>query len=31
LRKIVYDMSKRKRESVNATPTKVVNSVDEIP
>jgi hypothetical protein len=31
LRKIVYDMSRKKRESVNATPTKAINSVDEIP
>jgi hypothetical protein len=31
LRKIVYNMSRKKREAVNATPTKAVNSVDEIP
>jgi hypothetical protein len=31
LRKVVYHMSKQKRELVNATSTKVVNSVDEIP
>jgi hypothetical protein len=31
LRKTVYDMSRKKREAVNATSTKAVNSVDEIP
>lgn len=31
LRKIVYDMSRQKREAANATPTKAVNSIDEIP
>jgi hypothetical protein len=31
LRKIVYDMSRKNREAVNATPTKAVNSIDEIP
>jgi hypothetical protein len=31
LRKIVYEMSKKKREAVNATSTKAVNSIDEIP
>lgn len=31
LRKIVYDMSRTKRESVNATQTKAVNGVSEIP
>lgn len=31
LRKPVYEMSRKKREAVNATPTKAVNSVDEIP
>jgi hypothetical protein len=31
LRKIVYEMSKRKREAVNATETRSVNSADEIP
>lgn len=31
LRKTVYEMSRKKREAVNATPTKAVNSVNEIP
>lgn len=31
LRKVVYDMSRKKREAVNATTTKAVNGVDEIP
>lgn len=31
LRKIVYDMSRIKREAVNAIPTKAVNSSDELP
>jgi hypothetical protein len=31
LRKIVYDMSRKKREAVNSIPTKPVNSVDGIP
>ena len=31
LRKVVYDMSSKKREAVNATPTQAVNSVNEIP
>ena len=31
LRKTVYVMSKKKREAVNATPTKAVNSVNEMP
>jgi hypothetical protein len=31
LRKIVYDMSMKKRETVNATQTQMVESVDEIP
>ena len=30
LRKTVYEMSKKKREAVNATPTKAVNSVNEM-
>jgi hypothetical protein len=31
LRKTVYEMSKRKREAVNATFTMAVNSLEEIP
>jgi len=31
LRKMVYEMSRKKREAVNATPTKAVNNVNEIP
>jgi hypothetical protein len=31
LRKIVYDMSRQKREAVNAVPTKHVNDVSEMP
>jgi hypothetical protein len=31
LRKIVYDMSRKKREAVNATATKPIDSIDEIP
>jgi hypothetical protein len=31
LRKTVYDMSRKKREAVNATPTVPVNSLDQIP
>lgn len=31
LRKTVYDMSRKKREAVNAIPTKAVNNIDEIP
>jgi hypothetical protein len=31
LRKTVYGMSRKKREAVNATATKPVNSIDEIP
>jgi hypothetical protein len=31
LRKTVYEMSKKKREAVNATATMAVNSLDEIP
>lgn len=31
LRKIVYEMSRKKREQTNAILTKRVNSVDEIP
>jgi hypothetical protein len=31
LRKTVYEMSRKKREAVNATPTKAINTVDEIP
>ncbi|KAG6368061.1 hypothetical protein INS49_002261 [Diaporthe citri] len=31
LREIVYEMSRKKREQTNAVPTKMVNSVDEIP
>jgi hypothetical protein len=31
LRKIVYDMSRKKREVVNATATRPINSIDEIP
>ncbi|KAF2030889.1 heme-dependent catalase [Setomelanomma holmii] len=31
LRKIVYDMSRKKREAVNAVPTQRVNDVNEIP
>lgn len=31
LRKTVYEMSRKKREAVNATPTKAVSSVNEIP
>jgi len=31
LRKTVYEMSKKKREAVNATPIKAVNSVNEMP
>jgi hypothetical protein len=31
LRKTVYEMSKRKREEVNATSTMAVNSLEEIP
>ena len=31
LRRTVYEMSRKKREAVNATPTKAVNNVDEIP
>jgi hypothetical protein len=31
LRKTVYEMSKKKRAAVNATPTRTVNSIDEIP
>jgi hypothetical protein len=31
LRKTVYEMSKKKREGLNATETKSVNGVDEIP
>ncbi|KAI8938146.1 hypothetical protein NX059_005812 [Plenodomus lindquistii] len=31
LRKIVYNMSKEKREEVNATMTKAVNSMDDMP
>lgn len=31
LRKTVYEMSRKKREAVNATATKTVNSIDELP
>lgn len=31
LRRTVYEMSRKKCEAVNATPTKVVKSFDEIP
>lgn len=31
LRKIVYDMSRQKREAVNATKTRAVNNADDIP
>ena len=31
LRKIVYEMSRKKRETLNACPTKTVDSIDEIP
>jgi hypothetical protein len=31
LRKIVYDMSRRKREAINVTSTQALNSLDEIP
>lgn len=31
LRKIVYEMSRKKREGLNATMTKEVGSVDEMP
>jgi len=31
LRKTVYEMSRKKREAANATPTQATNSVDEVP
>ncbi|RII18976.1 hypothetical protein CUC08_Gglean001639 [Alternaria sp. MG1] len=31
LRKAVYEMSRKKREGANATPTQAINSVDEVP
>lgn len=31
LRKIVYEMSRKKREETNSVQTKRVNSIDEIP
>ncbi|CAO2654028.1 Nn.00g107610.m01.CDS01 [Neocucurbitaria sp. VM-36] len=31
LRNIVYEISRKKREAINATPLKAMNSVDEIP
>jgi hypothetical protein len=31
LRKVVYDMSRKKREALNATVTKAIQGVDEIP
>lgn len=31
LRKTVYEMSRKKREAANATPTQAISSVDEVP